>query len=133
MPEVKTSEKKLLEYNNELSAELQTKVELFQAKVQQLEEDRTSQELAPIKLQERQQTLQKEQQGLIELERSLSHKLDTKRQELLEPILKRVNEAINAVGKEGNFSMIFDVSVGSLLFTDESHDVTSLVKAKLGL
>ena len=41
--------------------------------------------------------------------------------------------AIDKVAKEGNFTYIFDSGAGNLLYTAESENILSLVKAELGL
>jgi outer membrane protein len=52
---------------------------------------------------------------------------------LYSPIIKKAEDAINAIAKEKGYSYIFDTSVGAVLFAQESDDVMSLVKAKLSL
>ena len=59
--------------------------------------------------------------------------MNEKRQELLAPILRRVDDAIREVGKENGFQFIFDESIGAILFDGNAEDVMPLVKAKLGL
>lgn len=58
-----------------------------------------------------------------------------KEQELMQPIIVKVRDAINSVGKDNSFTYIFDLSTGSLVFVNESSatNVLPLVKAKLGL
>ena len=59
--------------------------------------------------------------------------MQKKEQELLEPILAKARTAIENVAKEGEFTYIFDSSMGSILYANESENVMSLVKNKLGL
>ena len=59
--------------------------------------------------------------------------LQAKEQELLEPILKKARKAIEDVATEGNFTYIFDKSIGSIVYAKESENVLPLVKKKLGL
>jgi outer membrane protein len=59
--------------------------------------------------------------------------LAKKREELLQPILDRVNKAIGDIAKEQGYSYVFDASSNILLYADASADVTALVKKKLGL
>ena len=59
--------------------------------------------------------------------------VQAKREELLKPILDKVDVAIKAVGKEGGYLYIFDTSTGATLYALESEDVLPKVKAKLGL
>ena len=54
-------------------------------------------------------------------------------QETLQPILDKVNNIIKQVAVENQFTYIFDSSAGILLYAQESMDVTTLVKTKLGI
>ena len=56
-----------------------------------------------------------------------------KRQEKLQPVIDKVNNAIKMVATDNQFTYIFDSSAGILLYAQESMDVTSLVKSKLGI
>ena len=51
---------------------------------------------------------------------------------LLEPMIERAREAIQAVGAEEGFTYIFDTSSGATVY-EGGEDVISMVKAKLGL
>jgi outer membrane protein len=59
--------------------------------------------------------------------------LQVKREEKYAPILEKADIAIKEVAAEGKYTYIFDASTGSLLFADESENILSKVKAKLGL
>ena len=65
--------------------------------------------------------------------RMSSKSIQTKEQELLEPILTKARKAIEDVATEGNFTYIFDKSSGNILYAKESENVIALVKKKLGL
>ena len=56
-----------------------------------------------------------------------------RREDLLKPILTRVEDAVKAVATENSYLMIFDTSSGAFLFAAESDDVSPLVKKKLGM
>ena len=67
-------------------------------------------------------------------EQDLRLQVQDKREELLKPLLDRVNQAIQDVGKENGYAMIFDASIpNTVLFVAEKDDVMALVKAKLGV
>jgi outer membrane protein len=57
--------------------------------------------------------------------------IQTKRQNALQPIYDKLNNAIEQVAKENGYSMIFDKAV--LLYSEDKDDVSALVRAKLGL
>ena len=60
--------------------------------------------------------------------------LQQKNQELQLPVMDKLNKAIDAVGAEGGFLYIFEIKAGLALYhSSQSIDVTSLVKAKLGI
>lgn len=57
-----------------------------------------------------------------------------KEKELNAPILEKINKAIKAVGAEGGYTYILDVSATPVPYMGpDAIDVTPLVKAKLGL
>lgn len=55
--------------------------------------------------------------------------------EMLQPIIKKVDDAIKAVGQEGGYVYIFDLDSTDIPFVNEtlSTDVSAAVKSKLGL
>lgn len=57
-----------------------------------------------------------------------------KNDELMQPIIQKIQKAISDVGKENGFIYIFDVATGAIpYYSNESVDATPLVKAKLGI
>lgn len=132
LPEAKAADKALETYQKQLGTAFQNKVEQFQKDVAAFEA--AAPEMAPIKQQEQGTALQKRQDELAKEEQGLQVKIGEKRNELLKPILEKVDAAIKAVGKEGGYTMIFDSSgMNVMLYHDTSKDVMPLVKAKLGL
>jgi len=89
--------------------------------------------LTAVVAQEQYATLEKQQAELEKFEQDAQQKIGAKRDELLKPILEKLYDAINAVGKENGYLMIFDTSTGATLFALETEDVTPLVKKKLGI
>ena len=73
------------------------------------------------------------EQRIQTFQKNAQQSLQTKEQELLEPILSTARKAIEDVAKEGKFTYIFDKSQGSILYAKESENVLSLVKKKLKL
>ena len=60
--------------------------------------------------------------------------LEDKEQQLITPIIEKVTTAIKEVGKENNFTYIFDLATRTVVYhSAESIDVTPLVRKKLGL
>jgi outer membrane protein len=60
--------------------------------------------------------------------------LQQKEQQLLQPIIEKVQKAIDAVGAEKGLIYIFDISSKVVIYhSDKSIDCAPLVKAKLGV
>lgn len=60
--------------------------------------------------------------------------LSQKEQQLIMPIIEKVQKALNEVGAENGFVYIFDISSQVVLYhSEQSIDAAPLVKAKLGL
>ena len=90
----------------------------------------------PKNIQERRQ---KELQDLnekgMQMQQDAQQELQRAWMSMLEPIAKKIDEAIKAVGQEGGYVYIFDLNTTNIPFVNEnlSTDVTDAVKAKLGI
>jgi len=83
-------------------------------------------------------TMEKEiqdiEQRLQNYQNMAQQTLSKKEQELYQPILEKIQKAIDAVGQEKGFIYIFDLSSQVVLYhSDKSVDCTPLVRAQLGL
>ncbi len=130
MPEVKQAEANLEALQQQLQKRLQASVEQFQAEIQDMSQRIDRGELSPRQQEVETQALQEREQELALEEQDMVNQIQTKRNELLEPIYDRVNEAIAEVAEEGGYTFIFDQAV--LLYYTESQDVSDQVRAKLG-
>ena len=134
IPEAQAAEKELETYRDQLIAELAKKGEALQADAVKLQQEYDSGSLSQVKAQERQQSLLKRDQELREEEIEVGNKVAKKREELLKPILDKIDTALKELGKEEGYTMIFDSSIfNALLYVEEADDVMPLIKAKLGL
>jgi len=78
--------------------------------------------------------IQEIEQRLQNYQTMAQQSLSKKEQELYQPILEKVQQAVDAVGTEQGFIYIFDLSSQVVLYhSDKSIDCTAFVKAKLGL
>jgi outer membrane protein len=90
----------------------------------------------PKNIQERRQ---KELQELTEkgyqLQQDAQQQLQQSWMQMLEPIVKKIEDAIKAVGQEGGYTYIFDLNTTNIPYVSEtlSTDVTAAVKTKLGI
>ena len=86
-------------------------------------------------LERRQNELQQLQERAMQMGQDAQRELEKAWMEMLEPIAKKIDDAIKAVGQEGGYIYIFDLNSTQIPFVNEtlSTDVTSAVKAKLGI
>lgn len=133
-PQTKTADEQLKTFQDGLVAEGEKRAAALQQKFNAYIEEANTGTLTRVQMQERENNLQLERQQLAEYEQEVMEKVTKKREELYTPILNKVQEAIDAVGKEKGYQFIFDTSaVSVIVFADESDDVSSLVKAKLNM
>ena len=124
--EIKAEEKQYMDEIQRASDELNKKYAAFQeeqANLPQNIKDRRMKELQELN----EKGMQFQQDAQQQLNQSWMQKL--------EPIAKKIDDAIKAVGQEGGYIYIFDLNATQIPFINEtqSTDVTSAVKAKLGL
>lgn len=133
-PRIDSANKALELYRIEIAGAYETKVKAFQAKYQFYIEEMQAGTLSKVSAESRQAELAKQQEDLRTEEQQLQFAMMQKRDQLLQPILDEVDAAIQGIGKDGQYTMIFDTSVsGGLVYAVESDDLMGAAKAKLGI
>ncbi len=131
MPQTKSADSTLKRFGESLdgqlkamTAEYQTKLQSYQSKADSLPDAiRTTKEKELTDLGQRIQDFQQTAQESIQ----------SKKQEIYGPILKKAEDAIKEIAKEKSYSYIFDTSLGSVIYAQESDNIMPLVKTKLGI
>lgn len=84
--------------------------------------------------QSKEEELQDLQQRIQIFEANAQQNIQEQQAQLFQPIIDKAQKAIEDVGKENNFTYIFDLSSGAILFHAEgTEDIMPLVKKKLGI
>ena len=134
MPEVAKADTMVMQLRDSLLAEGESRAQVLQEKYSKYMQEVQAGTITPKEAQSREAEIQKGQEDLQQYQQEITDWLAGKREEFYNPILTRLQQAIDEVGKEKEFQFIFDVSsMNIIVYADESEDVTSLVKAKLGL
>lgn len=134
VPEVKSGDTQLATFRDQLVKQGQERLQKWQADVQASQAKAQAGEMTALEIKQTEERLAKEQQAIAALEQEVVQKVSKKREEILKPILDKINVAIKEVGDENGYGMIFDSSLFNfVLAADDSDDVLPLVKAKLGL
>jgi len=131
LPDVKRANVDLDALKGRLTRELEEKISKFEEKFEKARSDSESGKLSPVQEDSLARELEEEKRKIASLEREIQGRLLKKREELLTPILAKIDKALKAVAKENDYHFIFDVSAGGLLFATEGADVAPLVRAKL--
>ncbi len=132
-PKVKAANSELEGLEQQLSNRLIGKEEGIQKKYEALRAKEQQGTITAKDFQDQMSKLQEEQFGLQKESQQLQEQLMKKREELFQPILDEINNAITQVAKENNYTYIFDQAAGFLLYADESENCGTIVKQKLGL
>ena len=133
LPEVKAADAELETFQNQLIAQGQDKVKSFEDNYRAYRADVEAGTLSQVQMAEREQTLATEQKGIQDFEKEVQLKVLQKREELLQPILERIDTIIKDIGKEGGYTFIFDSSAaGAMLYAPDGDNIIDQIKAKLG-
>lgn len=128
LPERAEAEQKIQNLAKTLEGRLSAMTTEYQQKVQAYQNEQAEMS-ATIRDSEARSIMELEQR-ITEFQQNAQNEIQQKESELLEPMVTRLTKAIELVGKENNFTYIFDTSSGTLLYKG-GEDVTPLVKAHL--
>jgi outer membrane protein len=110
--------------------EVQRLGEELQAMVAQYEQQQMT--LSPEARQAREAAIREKDGAYRERISQLENEAGRRQQELVEPIMRRINDAIETLRREGNYSLIFDVGPGSnIIAADPALDLTNEVIRRL--
>ena len=130
MTEYKEAQTQLEALAKDLQAQMETIQVEMNTKIQEYQKGAETMTDAVRQLKEKE--LNDLNTRLQEFNQVAQQELQKKEQELMEPIIKKANEAITEVSKAGGYTVIFET--GQMIYFDEAQvkDITPEVKAKLG-
>jgi outer membrane protein len=132
MPEYKAATAQLQKTQKQYEDEMKRTSDELNKKLQTFNESKDS--LPQNIADRRQKELQDMYQRGQEYEQTAQTEMTKLQKQLMEPITKKLEDAINAVGAAGGYTYIFDLSSVNVPYVGPaSTDVTNMVKAKLGI
>lgn len=132
MPERPKAEKDLENYYNELQEQLRTMYAEYQTKLQDYQTN--AETMSNLVKQSKEKELVDLESRITAFQGNAENEFDAKRTELLQPLLEKIQNAINAVGKEKGYTYIIDLATGTAVYVGtDAIDITKDVKAKLGI
>ena len=131
LPETKRADSTLKKFGESLDTQLKTMTAEYQGKLA------TYQSKADSMAEAIRATKEKELQDLggriQDFQQNAQESMQKKKEELFSPIMKRAEGAIKDIAKEKGYSYIFDTSLGSLIYAQDSDNIMAMVKTRLGL
>ena len=133
MPEFEEAQKNLEAFGKDLQEQMEQIQVEFNNRAEEFQKNQAT--MAASVKQMKQQELQQLQQRYAEFQQIAQQDFQKKQSELLEPVQKKAQEAINKVAKANGYVVVFDTSVPSLAYVDEAQtaDIAPLVKKELGI
>ncbi len=132
LPETKQAEKDLKAYAENLQKDLKMLEEEFTAKFKIYQAK--ANDMTKLTRQTKEEELQSAKERVQSFQQRATQDVKAKEIELVQPIVKKIKDAIEAVGKEKGYTYVIDSSQGILVYTgSKAIDISPLVKAKLGV
>ncbi len=131
MPQTKQADSTLKRFGESLDSQLKGMTAEYQSKLQQYQSKADSLPDAIRNYKEKE--LSDLGQRIQDFQQSAQESIQKKKEEIYGPILKKAEDGIKEIAKEKSYSYIFDTSLGSVIFAQDSDNIMPLVKAKLGL
>lgn len=131
MPETKNADSTLQKFGSSLENQLKTMSAEYESKISEFKSKEASmaEPIRDAKLKE----ISDLETRIQDFQQSAQSSIQKKKEELYSPIIKKAEDAIHSVGKDKGYTYIFDSSIGTLLWAQDSEDVMAQVKTKLGL
>lgn len=138
MPEAKTMEKELQLFQEKLAAKIKVKDDYVKQKYQEYMDKRERNTFAsPAEQEAAEKELLRLDEEVQKLASDADYDIMAKRQALLEPILAKLQTAIEAVATAGGYTYVLNqttsAGVSTILYGPDEADITKALFLKLGL
>lgn len=137
LPESRKMQNELQVTKTQLEKSIDESMKEFQSKLDTYQ--KTGAQMTEIIRADKEKELENLQGRIQQMRGNAQQSLQTRQQQLLEPIYTKINVALQEVGKENAFTYIFNMDAGPstnpfILFASaEEQNVTNLVLKKLGV
>jgi outer membrane protein len=131
MPGKDSAQDALIKYATDLEQQLTMMTNEFETKYQDYLANETK--WTQLVKNDKQKELTSLQNRITEFQEQAQEDLQMKEAELIEPLLRKAQDAIQDVAKEKGYTYILDTSSGAVLYFEDSDDILPLVKKKIGI
>lgn len=133
MPEFAKAQTDLQKMQKQYEDEIKRASDEFNKKYAEYQQEQKN---LPQNIQERRQKeLQELSEKGMQFQQDAQQQLQKSYQDMMEPIYKKLDDAVKAVGKAGAYVFVFDLSRTDIPYIDEtqSKNLTNDIKTKLGI
>ena len=131
MPETDSLQNELKNYAEYLDQQMNTMAMEYQSKITDYQDNVAT--MSDLIRQTKEKEITDLQARIQAFQQSADQDLSAKQAELFNPLIEKVKNAINEVGRENGYTYILDVGAGAVVFFEGGDDVLPLVKKKLGI
>ncbi len=129
LPESKMMESDLKAYESQLKKRLDSKILEYRQKGEDLQNNYT--DITELERSDKQQELVTMEQSIMKFQQEAETSMQKKQEELLEPVLDKVQAAIDAIAKRDQYRYIFKAE--ALLYATDAEDISDIVLRELGV
>ena len=114
-------------------ARFQEQIQAMQDTLQQMFTSYQQQQatMSPERRRQREEEITTRQRTYEERAEQLEEQAGRRQNELMEPVMTRVNDAINRLREEGGYAIIFDAATAGMVAADPALDLTPQVLSRL--
>lgn len=135
MPEAKQIENELKTKGAQYEKMLQEKYQEYQSEVQNYQKN--AQQMSDVIRIDKEKKIQALEQSIQEFQKNSQDDLQKKQNQLLQPVLTKIQTAVEAVAKENGVNYVINLDAGTsapiFLVASPEGDITELVCKKLGV
>lgn len=131
MPEAKIVVKRAQDYGAKLDSSFSIKMKEFKTKVDKFRKE--EKEMGELLKKTTVKELTAMENDIKKYQDNGNKLMQLKQNELMRPLYKKLNDAVAAIAKENGYSQILTINGNGFAYISESHDITKLVMAKLGI
>jgi len=132
-PDIKAADAQLQTFQNGLIKDIEQRVKNLEAKYNAYMEQANAGSLSKVQMQQQEGEIQLEETNIRKFEQEIQQQVIAKRDELYRPVIDKIKNVLDALGKENGYTMIFDSSAGGLLHAVPGDDLMPLLRQKLGM
>ena len=134
LPEAKEIESEYKTYEQQLSNQLQSKIDEFQQKAEAFQRDGAA--MTELVRADKQNELRNLQASIEKFQSEAQVSLQNKQIDLFQPAYKKITETIQEVAKEQGYSHVFSDNTSGfqiILYASDKDDISRMVLKKLGV